>query len=502
MTKPRQVVLIITDTQRRDMVGIYGGTNVRTPALDGLGRQGVVFERAYCAQPVCGPSRSAMFTGLYPHSNGSWANSMPLAAGAKTLAQRLAPQGVRCGYIGKWHLDGSDYFGEGEAAEGWDPAYWYDMRNYLEELSPSDRKRSRDANTSVVGDGISETFTYAHRCSERAIKFLQENRSSDFLLVVSYDEPHHPFLAPKRFFEEYRDFTLPDYPNLRDGLADKPEHVQLWAKDAHAWVESEDRAAKQHEIQLYLGCNTFVDQEIGRVLSAIDDQVPDAFVLYTSDHGDALGSHRLLSKGPAMYEEITGVPLLARWPEHIPEGIRCSEAISQIDLTPTILDAFGLESFLDCQGKSWLKGLGDPEASHEGVAFMEFQRFEVDHDGFGGFQPIRAVSDSHLKLVVNLLTTDELYDLDLDPQEMTNLIDEPGHARRRNALHDRLLNWMNETRDPFRGYYWHYRPWRTDAGSPTWSYTGMTRQRQNEPGEKRQLDYQTGLEMLEAVRKK
>lgn len=495
MGQLRQMVLILTDTQRRDMVGIYGDNGIRTPALDRLARDGVVFERAYCTQPVCAPSRSAMFTGLFPHSNGCWSNNMALGADVKTVAQRLEPTGVRCGFIGKWHLDRSDYFGMGRCPEGWDPECWYDMRDYLQELSPEDRMRSRQVDTITSGEGISEEFTYAHRCSDRAVQFLRKHRNSEFFLVVSYDEPHHPYLAPRRFSEEYAEWTMPDYPNLNDSLEGKPDHVRIWA-------ESEKRPGSRRGLALYLGCNTFVDEEIGRVLTAIDQEIPGALVLYTSDHGDALGAHQIWGKGPAMYEEITGVPLMARWPEHIPAGARCAAAVSQIDLTPTILDVFGLENYANCQGKSLLTALSNPSELSENTAFMEFERYEVDHDGFGAFQPIRAASDGRLKLVINLLATDELYDLEQDPYEMTNLIGEGDYALRRNALHARLLDWMNQTRDPFRGYYWEHRAWRTDVGRPTWSYTNMTRQRENDPDEPRQLDYATGLEMTTAVRKK
>ncbi len=135
-----------------------------------------------------------------------------------------------------------------------------------------------------------------------------------------------------------------------------------------------------------------------------------------------------------------------------------------------------------------LEAFENPAARPNQAVFMEFGRYEVDHDGFGGFQPVRAAFDGRHKLVVNLLTSDELYDLQADPHEMANLIDSPAHAAIRNALHDRLLDWMNRTRDPFRGYHWERRPWRADARPATWRYTAMTRQRENEADEPRQLD--------------
>jgi uncharacterized sulfatase len=149
-----------------------------------------------------------------------------------------------------------------------------------------------------------------------------------------------------------------------------------------------------------------------------------------------------------------------------------------------------------------LAAFADPTVRVNDAVFLEFGRYEIDHDGFGGFQPIRAVCDGRYKLVINLLATDELYDLDSDPQEMVNLIASAEHGALRDGLHDAILAWMNRTRDPFRGYYWERRSWRTDARPATWGYTGMTRQRENEEYEPRQLDYGTGLPMTEAVRKK
>ena len=131
--------------------------------------------------------------------------------------------------------------------------------------------------------------------------------------------------------------------------------------------------------------------------------------------------------------------------------------------------------------------------------FIEFSRYEVDHDGFGGFQSLRAAFDGRYKLSVHLLSSDELYDLESAPAELTNPIDSPAHTAVRDRLHDRLLQWMNETRAPLRGYCWACRPWRADAPSPN---TSMTRQREHEAYEPRQPDYQTGLEMAEATRRK
>ena len=119
---PCQAIVMMTDTQRADMLGCYG-SSLSTPHLDALAASGVRFSHAYTCQPVCGPARSAIFTGLYPHSNGSWTNSYALGDNVKTLAQLLDCSGVHCGYVGKWHLDGGDYFGLGRCPQGWEEKY-------------------------------------------------------------------------------------------------------------------------------------------------------------------------------------------------------------------------------------------------------------------------------------------------------------------------------------------------------------------------------------------
>ena len=495
-----RIVLIMTDTQRTDMLGCYGNRDMRTPSLDRLAAEGVRFDRAYTCQPVCGPARSAIFTGTFPHSNQSWGNSMPLGANVKTLGQRLRDAGVPAAYIGKWHVDGGDYFGLGRAPDGWDPEAWYDMRCYLEELEPADRRDSRSFAT-MQRRGVTADFTYAHRASNRAISWLERHGGEPrFLLVLSYDEPHGPSVCPEPYASMYRDYVFPKSPNVWDSLAGKPEHQRVWAGDSLRV----DKDALEIRAPALLGCNAFVDREIGRVLEAVERIAPDALVIYTSDHGDMLWSHSLHGKGPVVYDEITRVPLIVRCPGMVPPGAVSPHPASHIDLAPTIMEALGLPLPRLLEGKSMLRSFRDPSHRLNDVVHIEFSRYEIDHDSFGGFQPLRAAFDGRYKLCVNLLTSDELYDLEADPGEMTNLIasSEPEVRRVRDTLHDELLDWMNRTRDPFRGYYWERRSWRSDAREATWKHTGMTRQRENEEYEPRQLDYDTGLPMTEATRRK
>jgi uncharacterized sulfatase len=289
--------------------------------------------------------------------------------------------------------------------------------------------------------------------------------------------------------------------NGKDNLDHKPEHQQIWARSEHF----NDQSKVKVNSPFFFGCNSFVDSEIGRVLTAIDQFVPNALVIYTTDHGDMLHSHGLGNKGPAMYDEIVNIPFLVRWNESAPKGTVSKSIISHIDLAPTVLDYFGLSKSKILEGKSLLSLLTKPTIHVNNEVFIEFGRYEIDHDGFGGFQPIRCAVNDRYKLVINLLSTDEFYDLQVDAGEIQNLIDtmDPELEKVRNRLHDKLLDWMNATRDPFRGYYWECRHWRKDAKLPTWGSTGMTRQREeDERYEPRQLDYNTGLPIEKGHRKK
>lgn len=498
--KPRNIVFIMTDTQRTDMLGCYGNADMHTPGIDALAARGVRYERAYSCQPVCGPARSAIFTGTYPHSNGSWGNSMPLGANVKTVGQRLRDHGYHTAYVGKWHLDGGDYFGLGRAPDGWDPAYWYDMRNYLEEMSDEERLYSRRGEN-MLTDEIPETFTYAYKATERAVSFLEEATNDDkpYLLVMSYDEPHGPSLAPEPYASMYKDYEFPKSPNIWDDLSDKPSYQRVWAgKSLH-----DDKDTLTLKPRFLLGCNSFVDSQIGRLVARVKALDPTAIIIYTSDHGDMMASHSLWAKGPAAYDEITRIPLIIHDPA-IPEshGTVYTPPVSHINLTPTMLDYAGIPQPKLMEGPSIRATVEDRNAKVQDRIYLEFGRYEIDHDGFGGFRPMRAVFDGRYKLALHLLSSDELYDLQEDPQEMTNLIDREDLAEIRDSLHDALLEWMNQTRDPFRGYDWERRPWRQDARPATWDYTGYTRQRENEEYEPRQLDYSTGLEMEEAHRPK
>jgi len=489
----------MTDTQRWDMVNCYRETGLQTPCIDRLAAGGMKFNYAYTCQPVCGPARSAIFSGQFPHSNGVIANSVSFSDNVKTLGQRLRDNGFKTAYIGKWHLDGGDYFGNGRCPDGWDENYWYDMRNFLEEHTDEDRLLSRD-NRNMERMNFSREFTFGHRCGNRAVDFINKHKNDDFFLAVSYDEPHGPYICPEPYASMYGDFVFLKSENIYDDLKNKPDYQRAWAGDSLY----KDKNALEIRAKHYFGCNTFIDSEIGRVIDAADELAPDAMLIYTSDHGDFLHSHSLSGKGPATYDEIARVPFIIKCPGMIKPGSVYDFPVSHIDIAPTVLDFAGLKIPKLMEGKILRPVFGDPDKKINECVFIEFGRFEIDHDTFGGYQPMRAAFDGRYKLSVNLLSSDEFYDTLEDPGEMVNLINSNDETiiEKRNGLHDKILEWMNDTRDPFRGYYWERRPWREDARPASWRYTGMTRQREHDEYEPRQLDYDTGLAMESAVRMK
>jgi uncharacterized sulfatase len=493
MSRPN-FVFIMTDTQATNVIGAYGQPALGTPNIDRLAQNGVRFDRAYTTCPLCTPARAGIFTGIYPHTAGAWTNNLSLGDNIKTMGQRFQDGGYHTAYIGKWHLDGHDYFGTGLCPPGWDEAYWFDGKRYLEELSQDEIHLWREGLSSVEdlrAHDVGPEFTWAHRISDRAVDFLRMCTDEPFLVVASYDEPHHPFTCPAPYAEQFRDYWHPLGPGAYDTLENKPAHHQEWAEASDVILVN---GRVNHP--LYFGCNSFVDMEIGRVIDAAhryagdrDGNLRDTYIIFTSDHGDMLGAHRITGKGPAMYEEITHIPLIVERPGRVEAGTVNQTLVSHIDLLPTMLELAGLAGPAILHGQSlvpMLQGVEDPQRS----AVIEFERYEIEHDSWGGFQPVRCIVHNQYKLVVNLLHTDELYDLESDPGEVNNLIRDPAYKEIRDAQHDRLLDWMYEKRDPFRGPVWERRPWRDTR---RFQWRGNFRPRPADGYAPEVLDYDTGL---------
>ena len=314
MAQPRQAIVILGESVRYDMLNCNAKTGLHTPNLDRIAARGVRFERAYNCQPVCSPARSALWTGLYPHTNGVWGNSMALGETTHTIGQRLTDKGIRCAFMGKWHLSGTDYFDTGRPAAGWDKDSWYDMRDYLYELSPADRVRSRRFPRATILPGR-RSIAMATAAPIAPWIFWRSIRTKTFSWSSPTTSRTAPASAPSNTPACTR--TIPS-PRIRTCVT-----ICATSRRNSACGRSRELSRVPPPIHnpQFFGAHTFIDHEIGRVLDAVENRAPGAMILYTSDHGVFLESHRLRDKGPAMYDEITRVPFLAMWPGHAPANV-------------------------------------------------------------------------------------------------------------------------------------------------------------------------------------
>jgi uncharacterized sulfatase len=453
-------VFIMTDTQTKDMVGAYGQPQMDTPSLDRLAREGIRFDRAYTACPVCTPARGAIFTGLHPQVNGAWCNNVAPGRQVAMMGEIFRHYGYRAAYTGKWHLDGTSYFGDGVPGGGFEPDWWYDGKRFKEELGAEMFAKHASCRTpeALRKAGFTRERMWGWGVANRAVDFLEKVGKEHFVLAVSFDEPHGPCMAPPEFWEKFERIGLKARPNCGAPAGEKPRLLQIF-REQHGELQ-ETREGK-HYYPHFFGCNSYVDREIGRVIEAVDRlHGDDTVIIYTSDHGDQLQSHGLVSKGPMMYEETCNIPLIIRTPGG-PRGAVSPSLVSHVDLLPTMLELAGIERPEVLHGTSIAPVLADPSARVRAAALVNFHRFAINHDAFGEFYPIRCATDGRYKLVINLFETDEFYDLGEDPYEMKSRLGDPALARERDRLHDWMLAEMDRIRDPFRSFRWGARPWRT-----------------------------------------
>ena len=198
-------VYIMTDSQSKSMVGAYGDPKVDTPNLDNLANNGIRFERAYTACPVCTPARGAIFSGQHPQNNGAISNGQGCSANLPLMGTIFNEHGYKTGYTGKWHLDSAGYFGGGLAQGGFPQQWWYDGKVYGDELGKDMFYKFLASRTAddLREAGFTEDKIWGHRVADRAVDFLEHAGNDPFVLAVSFDEPHAPYVAPPEYWEKF-----------------------------------------------------------------------------------------------------------------------------------------------------------------------------------------------------------------------------------------------------------------------------------------------------------
>jgi arylsulfatase len=457
------VLLICTDQQRFSALGAYGNDEIETPNLDRLAAQGVLFENCYVQNPVCGPSRASLMTGRYVHSHGLWANGVGLPDGERLFSKDMAEAGYDCGLVGKFHL--SACFG-GRMEKRQDDGFRVYRWAHDPYPGSSENEYHRWLHTvrpDLIGaevdyDSLPADVHYSRWIGDQTVEFLTRSRQRDkpFLFVANFFDPHHGFGAPEEYLKRYRDKQLSRPVTVEDELTGKPPIQTEASRESYAGKARGYTSYSADELQevkaAYYAMVSLVDDEVGRILDALDREglTENTLVVFTSDHGEMLGDHQLMLKGPMMYEQAVRVPLILRWPDALPAGTRCPELVQWIDLAATILAATGTPGPDRGQGQDLLL-LATGGASGRGWALSEYRNSGQPYDPPVHLTMLRR---HQWKLVVQHGApatdgdrTGELYDLDVDPDELRNLWDDPAHREVRTELQEFLLDVLVATED-------------------------------------------------------
>ncbi len=474
------VLVIMTDQHRADLMTCAGRDLVPTPNIDRIASRGVRFNNAYCPYPVCVASRMALLTGLYAHSTGAITNRDNLDWRYRTMANHFAENGYLTGLVGKMHFvdahnHGFEYY---MSINDWLMYLGPKVRHYANEianhpLGPNFFKTVDDSGAGLPDiDGLwlrgspwvgnVEKWNFDNMASpleaedhldsfiaREAGKFITRYREQPFFLVTSFMKPHSPFYPPRQWAEKYPvdKMTLPEVGDI----SQYPQHIQRRIRNRAAMGEKRQRAHRAG----YLGNLAFVDTCVGYVYDALENEglLDNTIVVYTADHGEMDGDHGLYQKF-CLFEPSVRVPLIVSYPRHLPEN-KVTDALTEyIGLYPTLSDLAGLEAperttLQDIPGAprrmdatSFADVLRNPDLKGPSAAFSEYNlRSRICE---------YMIRTRRYKYIYNHGSTHELYDHEADPGEFVNRINDPTMKKVRGRLRDRLFAWYNPERNPYR----------------------------------------------------
>ena len=479
MSKSRPNVLVLmSDQQRLDTVGAYGLNDlIKTPNIDGLAQRGVRFDNAFTPTAICSPARASFYTGLYPHHHGVTENGLTLRPGVKGINHYLDEAGYRSGYAGKWHVDekagpsqlgfdGQDFLGYAFPGSGVLPGLTFGAKPiggnpyvaYLDENGfgrPQVKNRFTGANPGTstqemfaLHDGPVESCI-EHFVAAETVRVLEDLAQDDepFFIWANFWGPHTPCLIPEPYYSMYDPDTIPEHPSYQETFANKPvvQHLieHMWGLGEYGWRGFQEIAAR------YYGHCTLIDDMVGLVLARLDQLglTDDTVVIYTSDHGDCMGAHKLIEKGEFMYDEIYRVPLVVAHPDCQRPGSANDDFVYFHEVHPSILDLAGLEVPANLDGQSLLPAmLGQDSAWERDDVYCVFDRhFTVANQ--------RMVRTRDHQFTFNAHDIGELYDLQKDPYQLNNVHRDKAYDDVRRDLMGRMERHMRELDDPLRGWF-------------------------------------------------
>ncbi len=419
MTRQPNILLFVTDDHGQWASGPYGNREVCTPNLDRLAATGVVMENAFTPTPVCSPARASLLTGLTPSQHGIHDyiamrfDRRDWLAGLPTLPQLLQNAGYRTGLCGKWHIGNED-----SPAPGFDS--WFSIGSAYPFLHFGAREFCDQGRMTRLEGSIDDIVT------ERAGTFLQADDERPFFLLVGLTAPHSPWDGhPQRFVDQYSDTDFVDIP---DGES------YPFGEQAGESLSVDRRREREHTAQYYAAI-AHVDENVGRLLELLEEagQTENTLVVYTSDHGLNCGHHGVWGKGNGtlplnMLEESIRVPLILNWPGVLPAGARYDEMVDHLDLFQTLIAA--AEAELPSNFNYAGEDMGPLFATgRQHKAWRQVQ--------FGEYGPMRMARTRRHKLVRRFPHgPQELFDLEDDPRESRNLIDNKEYRELTQRLSD------------------------------------------------------------------
>jgi len=422
--KPANLLIIMSDQHNRRLAGCYGHDIVKTPNLDRMAQTGTRFNAAYTPCPVCVPARAAFATGKYVHQIGLWDNAMPFDGSQPNWHALLRDRGHQVVSIGKLHFHSShDDNGFSDEQIG---MHVIDGEGDLLGLVRDEDMPKRGGAykmARMAGPGESVYTTYDREIAARAQVWLREEagKHSDrpWVLFVSFVCPHFPLTAPPEYFYSYYDQDLPE-PKLYH-MRDQPLHPFLEDYRASFAYDDffEDADMVKRAQAGYLGLCSFLDDNIGNVLRALDDAglKGDTRIVYTSDHGDNLGARGLWGKS-TMLEESVGVPLIMSGPD-IPAG-------TVVDTPANLLDLYPF--FMECAGETSPETFSD---DHPGIDVMRLINGEgADRAVFSEYHAMGSKTAAYMirkgpyKLIYYAHYPPQLFDLESDPEELNDLAED------------------------------------------------------------------------------
>jgi arylsulfatase A-like enzyme len=447
-TATRPDVLFIAVDDLNDWIGVLGGhPQTKTPNLDRLAARGMAFTNAHSPSALCNPSRTALLTGLRPATSGVYGNApdwrtVDRFAGLPTLPRHFRDNGYRTLGGGKMfhaHSFGTEGFAGFNDLTAWDAYYPAIDHQLPDEIAPPNPPVNDNtaftgfdwygltADDAAMGDG--QVVSWVTR------QLAAETGSPRFVAAGIY-RPHLPWYVPKQYFDMHplAEIELPPY--IEDDLDDVPEagaRSAFSAREAHEWVL--ETGQWQAAVQGYLASISYADAMVGRLLDALDatGRADNTIVVLWGDHGFHLGEKSRWRK-MTLWEESTHVPLIVVAPGVTTPGSRSAEAVSLMDIYPTLAEIAGLDVPRHIEGQSLLPLLADPSAQRTVPALTTY--------GFGN----HSVRDERYRYTRYADGSEELYDHEADPNEWTNLAGQ----RRHDAVKAELARWLPSHDEPDR----------------------------------------------------